>query len=142
MMLNGEFSKSIKARLVNARSHNGNGNQTGKRMGKRIGKAKGKGTSAKQKERDDRDKSQPCPCSELGCNSVLTRLNKQYFTAHLRELPSASALEHYNSLSKKNHQQLPTGMTTKWFQELESKRVFTMEEFMNKNKNKNKKRKK
>jgi hypothetical protein len=98
----------------------------GERIGKGVGKAVGKGTPPGQQERNKR---QLCPC----CEDTLTQLNKGIFAAHLRDLPLASAQAHYNSLSTKNRGQLPTGMTTKWFQEPKSKSVFTIEEFIEMN---------
>ena len=115
---------------------NSSGLYMGLSVGNAVGKAKGKGTPPDQQKRKQRNYAMKCPC--VGCEVVLSQMNKRNMYYHLYNLKSEDCLAHYKYLSTLSNKNLPKNMTEKWFSKVVDGREekLTLEQWMVINKRK------
>jgi len=115
---------------------NSSGLYMGLSVGNAVGKAKGKGTPPDQQKRNQRNYAMKCPC--VGCEVVLSQMNKRNMYYHLYNLKSEDCLAHYKYLSTLSNKNLPKNMTEKWFSKVVDGREekLTLEQWMVINKRK------
>ena len=99
-------------------------------MGKAKGKAKNKGTPLNQQKRNKMNKPILCPC--VGCDVMLSQMNKRNMHYHFINLQSEERQAHYDYLSTLSNSKLPKLMTTKWFSKVVDGREakLTLEQWM------------
>ncbi|GMI53854.1 hypothetical protein ScalyP_jg2699 [Parmales sp. scaly parma] len=115
---------------------NSSGLYMGLSVGMRVGRGKGKGTPPDQQKRNKMNNPMKCPC--VGCDFVLSQMNKRNMHYHLNKLESEERQVHYACLSTLSHDELPKNMTEKWFSKVVEGREekLTLEQWMDINKRK------
>ena len=110
------------------------GKAVGNAVGFAVGRAKGKGTSLTQMLRNK--STVKCPCGD--CEFVFRPMRKERLYSHLISIKSTDAIAHFEYFSPRSHNELPEGMTVKWFSKVVDGREekLTFEEWMAKNKRK------